>query len=205
MPDQPTSLAVTAAFTALVQALCVTVLRPIHLRTTPDAWLYQQNRWGALRFGLEAELFHPHDERVSKASELAAELIELVRPAAERLGSAELLAGFDLSTTEGERQLQARRDGGLKAVCADLVRRTLSSTLSDEDRDVSDERDPLRALRRPPRGRPPRTRRPRVREREPDGRSHPLWDDDKTNREALLAEMARVGFHPMATSALPAN
>jgi cation transport ATPase len=22
------------------------------------------------------------------------------------------------------------------------------------------------------------------------------WDDDKTSREALLAEMARVGFHP---------
>ena len=24
------------------------------------------------------------------------------------------------------------------------------------------------------------------------------WDDDQTSREALLAEMARVGFHPMA-------
>jgi glutamate---cysteine ligase / carboxylate-amine ligase len=129
MPDQPTSLAVTAAFTALVQALCVTVLEgdpPPY--DPPNRGLYQQNRWGALRFGLEAELFHPNGERVSKASELAAELIELVRPAAERLGSAELLAGFDLSTTEGERQLQARRDGGLKAVCADLVERTLSSS-----------------------------------------------------------------------------
>jgi len=31
------------------------------------------------------------------------------------------------------------------------------------------------------------------------------WDDDKTNREALLAEMARVGFHPLATSAPSAN
>jgi cation transport ATPase len=24
------------------------------------------------------------------------------------------------------------------------------------------------------------------------------WDDEKTTREALLAEMARVGFHPRA-------
>jgi carboxylate-amine ligase len=129
MPDQPTSLGVTAAFTALVQALSVTVLEgdpPEH--DAPGRGLYQQNRWGALRFGLEAELFHPSGERVAKASELAAELIELVRPAAERLGSAELLLGFDLSATEGDQQRQARRDGGLKAVCADLVERTLSSS-----------------------------------------------------------------------------
>lgn len=129
MPDQPTSLAITAAFTALVQALSVTVLEgdpPEY--DPPGRGLYQQNRWGALRFGLEAELFHPSGERVAKASELAAELIELVRPAAERLGSAELLQAFDLSTTEGERQREARREGGLKAVCADLVARTLESS-----------------------------------------------------------------------------
>ena len=26
------------------------------------------------------------------------------------------------------------------------------------------------------------------------------WDEDKTSREALLAEMARVGFHPQEVS-----
>lgn len=31
------------------------------------------------------------------------------------------------------------------------------------------------------------------------------WDDDKTSREALLAEMARVGFHPLASPASPAT
>jgi glutamate---cysteine ligase / carboxylate-amine ligase len=129
MPDQPTSLAVTAAFTALVQALSVTVLEGDPPEYDPSGrGLYQQNRWGALRFGLVAELFHPSGERVAKASELAAELLELVRPAAERLGSAELLQAFDLSSTEGERQREARREGGLKAVCADLVARTLESS-----------------------------------------------------------------------------
>jgi glutamate---cysteine ligase / carboxylate-amine ligase len=127
MPDQPTSLAVTAAFTALIQALSVTVLDGEPPEHDPAGrGLYQQNRWGALRFGLDAELFHPDGERVATARELAQELIELVRPAAERLGTAELLA-FDLERTEGDLQRDARGNGGLKAACADLVERTLDS------------------------------------------------------------------------------
>ncbi|MBA2568663.1 MAG: YbdK family carboxylate-amine ligase [Actinobacteria bacterium] len=127
MPDQPTSLALTGAFTALIQALCATVLEGEPPEHDPAGrGLYQQNRWGALRFGLDAELFHPSSDRVATASELAAELIELVKPAADRLGSADLLE-FDLARTEGERQRESLREGGLKAVCADLVDRTLSS------------------------------------------------------------------------------
>ena len=127
MPDQPTSLAVTAAFTALIQALCATVLADDPPEHDPAArGLYQQNRWGALRFGLDAELFHPDGERVAKGRELATELIELVRPAAEDLGTADLIA-FDLSRTEGEIQREVRANGGLKAACADLVERTLES------------------------------------------------------------------------------
>ena len=127
MPDQPTSLALTAAFTALIQALCVTVLESDAPPHDPAArGLYQQNRWGALRFGLEAELFHADGNRVAKASELGAELVALVRPAAEELGTAELLR-FDFEHTEGDRQREVRREQGLKAVCADLVERTLSS------------------------------------------------------------------------------
>ena len=127
MPDQPTSLAVTTAFTALIQALCVTVLDdepPAH--DPAGRGLYQQNRWGALRFGLDAELFHPSGERVATARELARELIGLVKPAAKRLGTADLIA-FDLDRTEGDLQRAARKNGGLKAACADLVERTLSS------------------------------------------------------------------------------
>jgi carboxylate-amine ligase len=127
MPDQPTSLAVTVAFTALIQALCLTVLEggpPEH--DPASRGYYQQNRWGALRFGLDAELFHPNGERVDKARKLAKELVDLVRPAAKRLGTADLIA-FDLDRTEGELQRDARANGGLKAACADLVERTLSS------------------------------------------------------------------------------
>ena len=127
MPDQPTSLAVTIAFTALIQALCVTVLDeepPAH--DPASRGFYQQNRWGALRFGLDAELFHPSGESVATARELAKELIALVESAAEQLGTADLIA-FDLDRTEGDLQRESRKNGGLKAACADLVERTLSS------------------------------------------------------------------------------
>lgn len=127
MPDQPTSLAVTSAFTALIQALCVTVLDGEPPPLDPAGrGLYQQNRWAALRFGLDAELFHPGGERVGSARDLAQELISLVKPAAKRLGTAELIS-FDLEQSEGELQRRARANGGLKAACADLVERTLSS------------------------------------------------------------------------------
>jgi carboxylate-amine ligase len=128
MPDQPTSVALTGAFTALVQGLCATVLdgdAPAH---DPAArGLYQQNRWAAARFGMTAELFHPDGESVAKASELAAELIELARPAAETLGADSLLNAFDVERSESDRQLEVRQADGLKAVCADLCQRTLSS------------------------------------------------------------------------------
>jgi glutamate---cysteine ligase / carboxylate-amine ligase len=128
MPDQPTGLAVTIAFTALIQALCVAVLNDAPPEHDPAGrGLYQQNRWGALRFGLDAELFHPSGERVGTARDLAHELIDHVRPVAEELGTVDLLV-FDLSRTEGDLQREARANGGLKAACADLVERTLSST-----------------------------------------------------------------------------
>jgi glutamate---cysteine ligase / carboxylate-amine ligase len=129
MPDQPTSLALTAAFAALFQALCENVLEREAPPHDPAArGLYQQNRWAAARFGLAAELFHPDGESVGKASELAAELIDLVRPNAERLETAHLLEAFDVEHSEGERQLEVGHAEGLKAVCADLCARTLSST-----------------------------------------------------------------------------
>jgi len=127
MPDQPTSLASTAAFTALIQALCVTVLDGEPPEHDPGGrGFYQQNRWGALRFGLDAQLFHPNGEKVATARELAKELIKFVRPAAKRLETADLIE-FDLDRTEGDSQREVRREGGLKAVCADLVVRTLES------------------------------------------------------------------------------
>jgi len=111
MPDQPTALGVTAGLVEILRDLCVAVLdRPQPAYDPTARGLYQQNRWAAARFGLDAELFHPDGERTARASELSEEL------AGERLA---------VSATEADRQLEVGRAEGLEAVCADLVRRTL--------------------------------------------------------------------------------
>jgi glutamate---cysteine ligase / carboxylate-amine ligase len=111
MPDQPTALDRTAGFVKILVDLCRAVLDQPQRPHDPAArGLYQQNRWAAARFGLEAELFHPDGEHTAKAGELAAELAEET---------------MDVSATEAERQLEVGRSRGLEAVCADLVERTL--------------------------------------------------------------------------------
>jgi carboxylate-amine ligase len=118
MPDQPTELGRTIAFIALLRGLCEAVLaEPPREHDPAGRGLYDQNRWAAARFGLAGELFHPDGERTALASELAAELVELV-------GEPDLL---DTSRTEADRQLEIGRQDGLEAVCADLCERTLSS------------------------------------------------------------------------------
>ena len=128
MPDQPTSLRRSAAFAALLQALCVTVLdEPPVAGSHAGRAIYEQNRWSALRFGPRADLVHPIEDRMVPVRELAAEVVERVRAAAERLGSAGLLDALEPASCEADLQLDIGRADGLKAVAADLVRRSLAS------------------------------------------------------------------------------
>jgi carboxylate-amine ligase len=129
-PDQPTSLELTTAFVALLQALCAYALA--ETRRPPDPGsrvVYDQNRWAAARFGTEARLIHPDDGRAVEAPELARELLERIAPYACELGTEELLAALHPSRCEGERQLEIGRREGLEAVCRDIVERTLESTI----------------------------------------------------------------------------
>ncbi len=126
--DQPTSLGRTAAFVALVQALCASALEWPPQPYEPAARaLYQQNRWAALRFGPTARLAHPDGDRAVGAVALAAELVDRIRPAARSLGTEPLLDALDLQASEGDLQLEVGRASGLHAVCADLVSRSLAS------------------------------------------------------------------------------
>ena len=125
-PDQPTAMELTAAFTALLQALCVTVLEGPSPRPAQRGD-YAQNRWAALRFGPRAELIHPDGDRLATASELGRELLELVAPAARELGTEELLRPLDPTRCEADRQLEVARADGLEAVCADVAERTVRS------------------------------------------------------------------------------
>jgi carboxylate-amine ligase len=122
MPDQPTALAVTAALAALLQALCAA----LETDSAPpaDRGGYAQNRWSALRFGSGAELIHPDGRRLVGVPELTDELLALVGPAAEQLGSLDLLDAIDPSRSGADEQLSVGRTEGLEAVCADLVERS---------------------------------------------------------------------------------
>jgi len=126
-PDQPTSVELTAAFAALLQALCVAVLNgePPSPANRGD---YAQNRWAALRFGPRAELIHPQGDRLVGVEELTHELLAFVEPALEELGTADLLQVLDPRRCEGDRQLEVGREQGLEAVAADVAERTLRST-----------------------------------------------------------------------------
>jgi carboxylate-amine ligase len=116
MPDQPTALERTGVFVALLKGLCEAALDLPPVGYDPAArGLYQQNRWAASRFGLAAELFHPDGERTALASELAVELAGLAG-----------VQNLELGRPEAERQLEVGQAQGLRAICADLVERTVS-------------------------------------------------------------------------------
>ncbi|MGH3003222.1 MAG: carboxylate-amine ligase [Gaiellaceae bacterium] len=128
IPDQPTDVRLSAAFAALLQALCASALRDDGLvcnrlfladRGRAD---YAQNRWAAARFGQHAKLLHPDGRSVLRASELGTELLERIGPAARALGSAELLSRIDPSTCEAGLQAAHRT---AREAAADVAARTL--------------------------------------------------------------------------------
>jgi carboxylate-amine ligase len=127
VPDQPTDVHLSSAFTALLQALCATALddglpRNEHALGDRGRADYVQNRWSAARFGPRAKLLHPSGQSYVLATELAAELIELVRPAARSLGGEAFLDRLDPSGCEADLQLQSATP---EEAAADVVARSL--------------------------------------------------------------------------------
>ena len=126
VPDQPTDVRRSAAFAALLQALCATALED----GLPSGGLladrgradYVQNRWSAARFGTRAKLVHPNGSSYVPAAELGAELLDLIAPAARALGGAELLGRLDPAFCEADLQLDQTSP---QAAAADLVVRSL--------------------------------------------------------------------------------
>lgn len=113
-PDQPTSLERTRAFVRLLHDLCAWGLEaPPRPFEPSERGVYAQNRWAAARFGPHGELIHPDRAEALTVAEL---LAELPVPA----------DGFDGSSSEADRQLEVGRADGLRAVCADLVDRSVA-------------------------------------------------------------------------------
>jgi carboxylate-amine ligase len=122
VPDQPTDVGLSSAIAALVQAMCATALDDGLPEGGPRAD-YVQNRWAAARFGPSANLIHPDGLSFPTATELAAELLERVVPAAARLGGSEILARIDPARCEAEQQVAASTARGAAAA---LVVRSLA-------------------------------------------------------------------------------
>jgi carboxylate-amine ligase len=125
MLDQPTSIELTIAFAALLQALCVALADRPARGGAAARGDYAQNRWAALHDGPRARLVHPFRDEVVPASELGRELLALVAEPARELGTLELLGALGPNTCEADHQLALGRARGLRAVCADLVERTV--------------------------------------------------------------------------------
>ncbi len=128
IPDQPTDVRLSTAFAALLQAMCATALDDALPRDKAQLGDrgradYAQNRWAAARFGPRGELLHPNGSTFVPASEIAAELLALVRPAASSLGGAEALDRIDPATCESD--LQLRSTSPVEAA-SDLVARSLT-------------------------------------------------------------------------------
>jgi carboxylate-amine ligase len=113
-PDQPTSLQRTRGFVRLLHALCAWALEaPARPFEPSERGVYAQNRWAASRFGPHGKLIHPDRAEALSVRELLAEL-----PVAAD--------GFDGESCEADRQLAVGRANGLRAVCADLVDRSVA-------------------------------------------------------------------------------
>jgi glutamate---cysteine ligase / carboxylate-amine ligase len=127
VPDQPTDVRLSAAFAALLQAMCATALdgglprneRPLGDRGHAD---YVQNRWAAARSGPRAQLLHPDGAAIATAAELGDELLAHTRPAARALGGEALLERLQPGACEADLQLQA---ASARDAAAALVARTV--------------------------------------------------------------------------------
>ena len=103
--DQPTRLETTSGIATLLQAM----VSRLEGAGPADRGLYAQNRWGALRFGWEAELVHPDGSRLVSVTDLMTEV-------AGRLD----LDSLGLTNQAGE-QLAIGRGEGLESLCRRLV------------------------------------------------------------------------------------
>ena len=130
--DAQTRLENVAAIVALVQSLTATLAerfdRDGRLATQPRT-LIEENKWRAVRFGLEATLVDLSRDEERPARDALAALAELARPAAKRLGCADELALLDSLLERGDGASEQRAsceaaEGSLLGVAQWLADRT---------------------------------------------------------------------------------
>jgi glutamate---cysteine ligase / carboxylate-amine ligase len=111
--DAQTRVETIAGIAALTQSLAATLVdypRPIQPRM-----LIAENKWRAVRYGLDAELVDMARDTARPARAAIRELLELAGPAAGRLGCAAELAGVERVLDRGsgaDEQRRAEQEGG---------------------------------------------------------------------------------------------
>jgi carboxylate-amine ligase len=111
--DAQTRVESVGAIAALTQSLAATLVD--HPRPIQPRMLIAENKWRAVRYGLEAELVDMAHDTSRSAREAIRELVELAAPAAEELGCASELAGVEEVLQRGsgaDEQRRAEQEGG---------------------------------------------------------------------------------------------
>jgi len=130
--DQPTRLEETICLAALIQAICAKLIslraRNLGFRKYMPA-LISENKWRAIRYGLDGKLIDFGKQAEVPMRELALELLEFVDDVVDDLGSrpaVEYLHTILADGTSADRQLQAfQLSGDVKAVVELLAEETL--------------------------------------------------------------------------------
>ena len=94
VPDAQTTVAEAAGIVAFVQALCARLADQVDAGKpvpAPPTWRIAENRWSAMRYGVEGMLADLRSGERRPTRERLEELVDEVAPYAQRLGCADLL------------------------------------------------------------------------------------------------------------------
>jgi carboxylate-amine ligase len=121
----PTEPVTSAAFAALIQAIAAKELdRPTDSRLHREA--LEESYFQAASHGLEAEILFD-SEQPGPAREVAARMLEAVRPYARELGTEEPLSEIERILREGngaDEQRRIERQAGIEGLLARLIARS---------------------------------------------------------------------------------
>jgi carboxylate-amine ligase len=125
--DAQTRVESVAAIAALIQSLVATLAeRPVPVQ---PRLLIAENKWRAVRHGLEADLFDLERDRSVPAADAVRELVDRAAPAAARLGCEAELAAVERLLERGtgaeEQRQVSEEQGGLVGVARWVAEETI--------------------------------------------------------------------------------
>ena len=126
-PDVQTDASYTVALAALVQ--CLVARAGINERPPEDALYKAENKWRAVRYGMDADFYDFVAGSVIPARSMARGLVEELRPVARNLGCEEELGGLleivELGTGAELQRAARKRIGSLEGVMDYLIEGTV--------------------------------------------------------------------------------